>query len=65
MDDIVIISWVFLPDIFVELMTIGVFDLGGLNSLDYWSTWNKSESLGSAEISRNIFEFNDGYDAAD
>ena len=38
MDDFDIISWVSLPDISVELRTIGVFGLGRLGSLDDCST---------------------------
>ena len=38
MDDIVITSWASLPDIYVELRTIGVFGLGRLGSFDDCST---------------------------
>ena len=38
MDDIVVFFQVLVPDISVELRTIGVFGLGGLGSLDDYST---------------------------
>ena len=65
MDDIAIISRVSLPDISVELRTVGVLGLGGLGSFDDCSTKNESESLGSEKNVRNIFNFNDGENAAE
>ena len=55
MDDIEIISRISLPDITVELRTIGVFDLGGLWSLDDCSTKNTSESIEIVDKLEAIF----------
>ena len=55
-DVIDIISRVSLPDISVELRTIGVFGLGGLGSLDDCSTWNTSESIDLIDILKAMFK---------
>ena len=63
MGDNVVLSRVLLPDISVELRTIGVLGLGWLGTSDDCSTYNKSESFVSGEIGRNIFIFN-GWESA-
>ena len=56
MNDIDIISREPLPDIFVEMSTIGVFGLGRLGSLGDCSDLSKSESIELVDMMEAIFK---------